>query len=296
MLQAPLRPMLLSSREEAFDSEDYIFEIKWDGYRCISFIDRSSIILQSRNGNLLNKNFPELSEIYKAITSKKVILDGEICYIDNEGKANFSKLQEHFKEKNPPYNSSIRLIVWDILSYDNKDIYYLPLLERKAILEEIVKGEKGIIIPGYIKKYGKSLYKEAEKNRLEGIVAKKIDSPYEFKRSKYWYKIKCWQYTEVIIGGYTETGLLVGKYRNNLLEYMGKVKLALDKNMEEALFRFLPTIIIDSCPFSKEPVEKGPKWVKPLIRSIIRYTELSRHNNFRHGYAVKIILDNSQGG
>ena len=144
MLQMPIKPMLLSSKEEAFDSEDYIFEIKWDGYRCISFIEKSSIKLQSRNGHLLNRTFPELMEIYKAITGKKAILDGEICYLEQDGKANFSKLQARYGENNPSYNSSIKLIIWDILSYNDKDIYWLPLKERKAILQEIVKeGQMG---------------------------------------------------------------------------------------------------------------------------------------------------------
>jgi DNA ligase D-like protein (predicted ligase) len=294
----PIKPMLLSSKEEAFDSEDYIFEIKWDGYRCISFIEKSSIKLQSRNGHLLNRTFPELMEIYKAITGKKAILDGEICYLEQDGKANFSKLQARYGENNPSYNSSIKLIIWDILSYNDKDIYWLPLKERKAILQEIVKEGHGILIPGYIKKHGKKLYQEAAKNKLEGIVAKKLDSPYEFKRSKYWYKIKCWQYTEVLIGGFTEkeAGLLVGKYSNNQLHYLGKVKLALERELTEALFRFLPTLLTDSCPFSTRPVEGDIKWVKPLIRVMVRYTELSKHNTFRHGYVTKIILDNSQGG
>lgn len=295
MLQPPLRPMLLTTREEPFDSEEYLFEIKWDGYRCISFINGSTLFLQSRNGKSLNRNFPELAEIHKALNCKEAILDGEICYIDKEGKANFGKLQEQFREKKSPYNNSIKLIAWDILSYDNKDIYHLPLLERKEILKEMVREERGILIPGYIINHGRKLYEEAEKNKLEGIVAKKLNSPYEFKRSKYWYKIKCWQYTEVYIGGYTAEGtaLLVGKYEKGNLHYMGKVKMALDKNMTQALFRFLPTILTASCPFRTEPAQKGVKWVKPLLRSIVRYTEISRHNTFRHAYAIKIILDNS---
>src|SRR5690554_2240586 len=100
MLEPPLKPMLLSTKGMAFDSEDYIFEEKWDGYRCISFIDKSSIFLQSRNGNDLIRHFSELTEIYIAVDSKKAVLDVEICYIDNEGNANFSKLQGRIREKN----------------------------------------------------------------------------------------------------------------------------------------------------------------------------------------------------
>lgn len=293
MLEPPLNPMLLSNKEIPFDSEDYIFELKWDGYRCIAFINNSNIFLQSRNKKDLSIYFPELHDINKAIKSKSAVLDGEICYLDSKGKSNFSKLQRQIRRKNTIGKKTVNLIIWDILSYDNKDIYQNPLLERKETLNEIVKNRNRIIIPRYIKTHGKELFKEAEKNKLEGIVAKNINSPYEFKRSKYWYKIKCWQYANTIIGGYSRNGysLLVGMFDKNRLNYMGKVKMAMEENIKEALFRYLPKVIIKDCPFEPNPHLQGINWVKPVIKTVIRYTEISRHNTFRHGYAVKIIFD-----
>lgn len=293
MLEPPLNPMLLTSKNKPFDSDEYLFEIKWDGYRCLCFIDNKNVMLQSRNKNNLSSYFPELADIYRFINTEKCILDGEICYIGKEGKPIFSRLQGRLRSKNPSNTKyPVVLIVWDILSFDNQDIYLKPLIERKKILNSIIYANNNLLISSYILSAGKKLYKKANSEGLEGIVAKKNDSPYEFNRSKYWYKIKCWKHLEVYIAGYSRNGnsLVVGRYREGQLTYMGKVKLALNNEMSEALFSFFPSIISKRCPFNTDPGLKDVYWLKPLIRTRVRYTELSRHNTFRHGFAIEIIF------
>lgn len=296
MLEPPLDPMLLSTKEKPFNSTDYLFEMKWDGYRCITFLDDKKIILQSRNKNDLSNYFPELANIQQYIKAENAVFDGEICYLDNIGKPVFSKLQERLRSKNKSdIKNPVNLILWDLLSYNNKDIYSKPLIERKQILEEIVADNKSILVPPYVMTKGKELYEKADLEELEGIVAKKIDSPYEFHRSKYWYKIKCWKYINTYIGGYSKNGnsLAVGMFDkdNNQLLYMGKVKISLSQEMNEALFRFFPCIISENCPFKEIPKNSDLYWVRPVIKTKIRYTELSRHNTFRHGFAVNILYD-----
>lgn len=285
--------MLLSTREEPFDSDEYIFEIKWDGFRCLAFINNTNLVLQSRNKKDLSNYFPELHNIRQSLLVKKAVLDGEICFLDSEGKPSFKELQGRIYKKNLRGEKAVTYIVWDILSYDNLLLYHKPLLDRKEYLTQLVQEGHGILLSDYIKSYGIKLFSEIKKNKLEGIVAKKIDSPYEFKRSKYWYKIKCWQYINVTIGGYSSdnSSLLVGKFDEYNLTYMGKVKIALDENMRQALFNYLPEIKISSCPFTSTPGFKKVYWVKPVIKTVIRYTELSKHNIFRHGYSTKIIID-----
>ncbi len=296
MLEPPLNPMLLSKKKKPFNSKDYLFEIKWDGYRCLTFIDGKKIILQSRNKNNLSNYFPELSDINKYFKAENAIIDGEICYLDNTGKPVFSKLQGRLSTKNKSsIKNPVSLIIWDLLAYNNQDIYSQPLIERKIILDEIIKRNKSILISPYLIGKGVELYKKAEIEQLEGIVAKKIDSPYEFKRSKYWYKIKCWKYINTYIGGFSKdrSSLTVGMFDDNQLLYMGKIKISLSKEMSEALFRFLPTIMSEISPFKNIPQDSKLYWVKPVIKTKVRYTELSRHNTFRHGFAVKILYDDS---
>lgn len=294
MLEPPLNPMLLSRKEKPFDSKEYIFEIKWDGYRCLTFIDDNKIILQSRNKKNLLNFFPELSVINNYIKAKKAIFDGEICYLGNTGKPIFSKLQGRLNTKKvTKVNNPVNLILWDLIAYENKDIFLQPLIERKELLENLIEKNKTIIISPYIIEKGKELYARAEREQLEGIVAKKIDSPYEFKRSKYWYKIKCWQYITTYIGGYSKNGssFAVGMFKDNQLFYMGKVNISLSREMREALFRFFPSIVSGECPFKNKPKGSEIYWVRPVIKTKIRYTELSSHNTFRHGYAVEILYD-----
>lgn len=293
MLRPPIQPMLLTNIEEPFNSEDFLFEIKWDGYRVITFINNDKIYLQSRNKKNLTPYFPELANISSYLKTKKLILDGEICYLNQEGKPIFEPLQGRIGKKNTSKtNFPVTLVVWDLLSYKGKDIYKLPLIERKKYLNETVCEGENLKLSKYIKKEGTKLYQRAEIEGLEGIVAKKIDSPYEFRRSKYWYKIKIWKYTDALIGGYdyNRNSLLVGKKDQNGLTYMGKIKLSLNNNEQEALLKFLPEIKIKNCPFNITLKENKMIWIKPVIKCKVRYTELTNHGTFRHGFAIKLLI------
>ncbi|MEJ6949725.1 ATP-dependent DNA ligase [Natronospora cellulosivora (SeqCode)] len=285
MLKPPLNPMLLSVKEEAFNSPNYLFEFKWDGYRCLCFINQGKLYLQSRNKNSLTKYYPEKKYIINNIYCKNAILDGELCFLEEDGKSNFSKLQKNIRYSKK--KQSLSLVFWDLISYNDKDLSSLALIERKKQLKSIVKENRFLLISPFIKKWGVKLYQEAEKENLEGIVAKEINSPYEFKRSKKWLKIKCWQYSEAIITAYTNNRLLYlarKDIKGSLID-MGKVKISLEKDIENTLFSFLPTIKIKSIRNNKLDVHK----VKPYIKVKVRYTEISSNNTFRHGYVVEIM-------
>lgn len=295
MLKPPLQPMLLTDLEKPFNSDDFIFEIKWDGYRSLVFTENKDVYLQSRNQKDLTPYFPELKKVYQQVNSKRAILDGEICYLNEEGKPVFEFLQGRIwkkYDKKEKIKYPVSLVIWDLLAFENEDIYKLPLIERKKYLKEIVRPDKNLYLSPYIKREGKQLYKSAAAEGLEGIIAKKIDSPYEFKRSKYWYKIKIWQYTEAFVAGYRldRTGLVVGRFKDNNFIYMGKIKLALSKEEEEVLFRFLPSIKIEKSPFQKEPQISNVNWVKPSIKCRVKFTEITGNETFRHGYVIKLLV------
>jgi bifunctional non-homologous end joining protein LigD len=295
MLKPPLQPMLLTELEQPFNSDEYIFEIKWDGYRALVFINEDNLYLQSRNAKDLTPYFPELQNIRHQLKSNQAILDGEICYLNKNGRPVFERLQGRLWKKyheNEVIKYPAILIVWDILSLNNKDVFKLPLMERKRYLTKNVECSEYLCLSPFIVKDGKKLYKYAKEKKLEGIVAKKKDSPYEFKRSKYWYKIKVWQFDKAIIAGYSpdQMSLVVGKKGKDGLQYMGKIKLALNQEENEALFRFLPTQITTGCPFHQDPGVRNIFWVKPSVECRVRYTEITRNNNFRHGYAIKLMI------
>ncbi len=249
MLKPPVQPMLLDSIEQPFNSDDYLFEYKWDGFRSLIFIENNKVYIQSRNQKELTPYFHELTQITSLLNTDNLVLDGEICYISPEGKLTFNILLKRLKTKNikqmrKKYPTT--LIIWDILSIDKEDIYKLPLIKRKKCLNKAIKKESSLLqLSPYVLKKGKKLYRQAKENNLEGIVAKNINSCYEFKRSHNWLKIKIWQYTTVFIGGYSrnKTALLTGKFINkNELTYMGKIKIAFNQDEKTALFRFLPSL------------------------------------------------------
>jgi bifunctional non-homologous end joining protein LigD len=297
MLKPPLQPMLLTNLEEPFDSEDYLFEFKWDGFRALAYINNNNLFLQSRNKKNLSPYFSELRKISGYISTNNVILDGEICFINPEGISNFSVLQKRLlKKDNKNYIEKYPCvyIVWDILSLNTEDIYKIPLIKRKKLLENVISNKGPLLqISPYILEKGKDLYEKAKSEKLEGIVAKKLNSVYEFKRSKEWLKVKIWQYTTVIILGYTNDSLslIVGKEEaQNTLIYMGKVKINLESSEKEAILKFFPSITIKNSFFSNKIRDKNVKWVEPLIKCRVKYTEITRKNSFRHGYAIELIL------
>lgn len=296
MLKPPLQPMLLDSIKEPFDSGNYLFEFKWDGFRTLIFIENNEVYLQSRNQKDLTPYFNELTQITSCLNTENLVLDGEICYISPEGKITFNILQKRIRTKNNKQISKkypVTLIVWDILSINKSDIYQLPLIKRKQHLNKIIAEENSLFqLSPYTITRGKKLYSQAEKNNLEGIVAKKLDSCYEFKRSHKWLKIKIWQYTTVFIGGYTrnKTALLVGKFLDKNLTYMGKIKPSLGHEEKTALFRFLLSLKQKKAPFTSYNGKNNVIWVKPSVRCRVKYTEITSHNTFRHGYAIKLEL------
>ncbi|MFW5995990.1 MAG: hypothetical protein ACOCQB_01855 [Halanaerobiaceae bacterium] len=292
MLTPPLKPMLLTTEERPFDSCEYYYEFKWDGFRCLAFINNDDIFLQSRNGNNLIDHFPSLSKLPSLLKESRLVLDGEICCITPEGKQEISLLQKKIQTKSS--TSPITYIIWDILYRNGENTYNYPLKHRKEILEETVKIQDSTLqISPFYRKEGKKLFSTAEKENLEGIVAKKINSPYQFKRSEFWKKIKAWKYTHALIGGYTKKGiLLAGEKIENQIIYRGKVKSILPDSERKALFGFLPRLKRASPPFFfSEKLPPGSEkihWVEAKISCRIRYTELTPEGKFRHGYVTEL--------
>ena len=226
--------MLAALVDQPFDDENWIFEIKWDGYRAIAELDNGKVNLYSRNNNSFNQKYKPIVSALESIDTD-MVLDGEIVVLDEEGRSDFHSLQNFGK------SGKGRLIyyVFDLLYFDGRDLRGLSLYERKQILKNILPDIPAVRYNDHIIKDGTVFYKLAGEKQLEGIIAKNINSKYQSnKRSKDWLKIKLKKRQEAVIGGYTKPkgsrnyfgALVLGVYNdNNELEYIGHAKLVNNK-------------------------------------------------------------------
>ncbi|MEM5778587.1 MAG: non-homologous end-joining DNA ligase [Candidatus Aenigmatarchaeota archaeon] len=280
-----------------------------DGTRCICYIDNNKIKFLNRRGIWFEHRYPEVVSSLK-INAKKAILDGEIYVADKDGKPNFYKLaeREHTDDKLRIDILSKQIpatyAVFDVLYLNEKDLTNLPLIERKNILDKIVK-ETEKVKKCFFTKNGKELWKIVKKIKLEGIVAKKVNSVYEIgKRSKNWLKIKTFKTLDLIITGFTTgTGkrkdigsVITGCYYKGKLIYTGKIGTGLDEEGWKSIFKDLEKIKTSKCPFEKEPEldlpnERKPNWVKLKYVCEAKFMSLTENLQLRAPVFLRIRED-----
>jgi bifunctional non-homologous end joining protein LigD len=278
-----VKPMLCTLIKEPFNDERYIYEVKWDGYRIIARKNNNVIKLDSRGGQDYTKKYPAVVKALKAF-EHDLIFDGEVVYINKEGKPDFDALQTVNGQKAP-----ITYYVFDILWLDGKDLMKLPLLERKEILGELV-GDNTVIKYSAHFDDGLILYDHAKSFGLEGIVAKQKDSSYiPNDRSKKWYKIPTDIKQEFVIGGWIESEadrhfrtLLFGAYEGKDLKWIGHAGGGYkDREMPEILKK-LKSMEISTSPFVNEVDYEGVvHWVKPQLVANIKYATLTKSGKIR---------------
>ena len=220
--------MLATLVDEPFDRDDWVYEVKWDGYRALGFINKEETDILSRNNKSFRERFYPIYNILKKWDIKAVI-DGEIMVLDDKGISNFGELQNWRSEA----DGELVYYVFDLLWYEGKNLMELPLSSRQAILKEVLPvADDHVRLSKVFHANGIDFFQAAERMGLEGIIAKKADSAYlPGFRSKEWLKVKVHKRQEVVIGGYTkneDTGkqfssLLLGVYENGALQFVGKV-------------------------------------------------------------------------
>jgi bifunctional non-homologous end joining protein LigD len=284
-----IHPMLAESVEKPFDGPEWLFEIKWDGYRAIAFIEGGKVRLVSRNQNDLTPRYPELKDMARLIHAKTAILDGEVVALDAEGKASFSLMQQRtgFRPggKRAVGNADVPVLYYafDLLYLDGYDWRRVPLEERKRKLAALlVKGE-AVRFSDHYEEHGKALFTMAQKTGLEGIVAKKRASFYEERRSREWLKIKIRHTIEAVVGGYTEPegsrahfgSLVLGLYdKKGRLIHVGQAGSGFDQKSLDQISKVLKKLATKKNPFFGE-VEALRKvfWVKPELVAEIEFAE-----------------------
>jgi bifunctional non-homologous end joining protein LigD len=293
-----LTPMLTTLVDKPFDAEGWAYEIKWDGYRALAFIQDGDAELKSRNDKSFNEKFYPVFEAVKAL-GISAILDGEIVVINEEGLSDFGALQNWRSEA----DGELFYYVFDILWLNGKDITGLPLKERREILKAVIPENDIIRVSDQFETSGIDFYAAAKQMKLEGMIAKRIDSTYQpGARNNDWLKIKVNKRQEVVIGGFTRnddsskifSALLVGVWEKDQLIYTGKIGTGFsDKLQREMMAKFKP-LITKEIPFSSLPDINKPSrfrpnpphatatWLRPELVCEVSFTEMTSDGVMRH--------------
>lgn len=274
-----IKPMLIGSEGEPFDSDKYIYELKLDGERCIAYLDSDKTVLKNKRNILMLPKVPELAEIHKNV-NVRCILDGELAVI-KDGKPDFFEIQKRSMMSNPVKIDMAAkkypacFTAFDILYYEDRQVTDLPLTERKELLQKAVKSENSrFAVSRFIEKNGIAFYNLAKQQELEGIVAKRKNSRHYFdKRTNDWIKIKYLQDDDFVVLGYVPkensmNSIILGQYQNGQLVYKGHVTLGVGGEP----FRRIRDLSKTDCPFFDIPKgNENAVWVKPELVCTVKY-------------------------
>ena len=284
-----IHPMLATLVDQPFDDDQWMFEIKWDGYRAVVFVNDGGVRLVSRNQNDLTKEYPELHGLAGQIRARTAILDGEIVALDEQGRASFSLMQQRSGFREPGRRGSadrsvpILYYAFDLLYLDGYSLLQVELEQRKELLRGIVDASDILRYSDHHVGQGTALFRAAEKKGLEGIIAKRRSSHYLQKRSREWLKLKITQRQECVIGGYTDPkgsrehfgSVILGLYDDKgRLIHVGQAGSGFTEATHADMWRRLQKIETSRSPFHGEVQSgRGMHWVKPDLVAEIRFTE-----------------------
>ncbi|HSZ33814.1 MAG TPA: non-homologous end-joining DNA ligase, partial [Puia sp.] len=293
-----LKPMLAVLVNKPFDNPGWQYEVKWDGYRAVAFLNKNKVELKSRNDKSFNEKFYPVT---KALNELKInaILDGEVVVVDKNGISNFGALQNWRSES----DGELYYYVFDLLWFDNYNFTSVPLAERRNILETLIPKTGIIKLSESFHISGIEFFESAKKIGLEGIMAKKSDSLYRpGERTDEWLKIKVNKRQEMVIGGFTKnedtskafSSLLVGVFEKKDFIYKGKIGTGFSDKVQKDLLRQFKPLIIKSSPFNEIPDVNKPSrfrpdpphakatWLKPKLVCEVSFAEMTRDGVMRH--------------
>lgn len=302
-------PQLAYSVDKIPEGNNWLHEIKFDGYRIIAIIDQGKVKLISRNGKDWSKKFPIQCKQLSAFPCKRAILDGEMVVLDNKGISRFELLQNSFNNDSNQVSHKIDYFVFDLLFLDQFDLTKVPLIERKAKLLELFKKwqikqrqkPSNIFYSDHIQGHGKEILKKACQSRLEGIISKESQSPYYHIRSRNWLKSKCIQRQEFVIGGFTKPhgsrqyfgALLIGLLdKHNRFIYCGKVGTGFDSESLQQLFKKMQPLHQSSSAFynfakgslnsKSKHIKKEVTWLAPKLVCELEFLTWTKDGLLRH--------------
>ena len=285
-----IKPMLIGAESEPLDSADFIFELKLDGERCIAYLDENGTELRNKRNIKMLPKVPELKDLHIHVNCR-CILDGELIII-KDGKPDFFEIQRRSLMSNPlkielaSRQYPACFTAFDILYHVDRPVNDLPLMERKKLLESVIKKESPLFAQSrYIEEKGIAFYELVEKQSLEGIVAKRKDSKYYFdKRTKDWIKIKYLQDDDFVVCGYiikenNVNSIVLGQYKDGSLVYKGHVTLGVSS---EDFREIASQKKLESPPFKVPTGNENAVWVEPVLVCTVRYMMKTQSGGMRH--------------
>jgi len=283
-----IHPMLATAEAEAFDNPDWLFEIKWDGYRAVSFIQNGKLRLVSRNQNDLTAQFPELRDLVKFVKAENAILDGEIVALDEQGRSSFSLMQQrtgfraHGRRVPGQSGLPIAYYVFDLIYADGFDLRRVSLEDRKDALAKIISTNQVVRYSEHFVERGLALFEAAKQQGLEGILAKRRGSCYEERRTREWLKIKITQTIDCVVGGYTDPegsrqyfgSLVLGLYNERRqLIHVGQVGTGFDQMKLKEVWQQLKKLETKQSLFFGPVDARQVHWVRPEVVCEVKFTE-----------------------
>ncbi|MFZ1618180.1 MAG: DNA ligase D [Flavobacteriales bacterium] len=292
----PVQPMLASPDTAAFDDPEWLFEIKWDGYRAIAETGGKSVRLYSRNGLSFAEGYPSITDDLRTI-QRNMVLDGELVAMNDAGRPDFQLLQHAAAVP----DTQLVYQVFDLLSLNGQDTTSLSLIERKELLRKALPDLEHIKYCDHVLSRGKDFFAAAQEQDLEGVIAKRKDSIYQpGVRSKSWLKVKNHHAQEVVIGGYTAPrnsrkhfgALLLGVYEKDKLRYVGHTGTGFDARTLKELSSTMKPLERKTSPFADKVDANGPAtWVSPILVANIKFTEWTRDGHMRHPVFLGLRTD-----
>ena len=289
-----IKPMLATLSKNVFSDKNWVFEIKWDGYRAIAEL-KDGFRFYSRNGLSFASKYPPIVDALQQ-QKHEMILDGEIVAYNEEGLPHFQSLQ-HYGEKPVP----LIYHVFDLLYLNGSDTTGLTLLQRKELLKEALTESDHIKYCDHVAEDGEGFFEVIKKKGLEGMIAKETSSNYAIgRRSTNWLKIKNLNTEEVVIAGYTKPrgsrskfgALILGRYEGDELIYAGHTGTGFDEISLQELYEKMQPLVVEKSPFKVTPKTNMPAtWIKPELVCNIKYSEITRDGIFRHPVFTGLRID-----
>ncbi|MAU70525.1 MAG: DNA ligase D [Pseudozobellia sp.] len=289
-----LSPMLATVRDKVFNDPNWIYELKWDGYRLIAHISDKGVLLQSRNGVSYNSKFPVLVDELKSLDND-VILDGEVVILNEQGISQFGELHNY-----PDYGGILRYYVFDMIYLNGHSMLNLPLLDRKSLIPNVLEDLSITRFCDHIEGMGTTLLEMAKKSGMEGIIAKEIHSHYAIgTRSENWLKIKLSNSIDAIICGYvvadqgeTFSSIILGtKEANGNLIYIGNCGVGFGSDLKYDLKRIMSSFETLNSPFKSSIKLKGKKviWLRPKLVCEVNFREKTKNNLLRQPVFKRVV-------
>ncbi|HKZ79627.1 MAG TPA: non-homologous end-joining DNA ligase [Pyrinomonadaceae bacterium] len=288
-----ITPQLATLVKEAPVGDEWLHELKFDGYRMLCHLNKGKAQFWSRNKNDWTGKFPRLARELHTFPATTAVLDGEIVIMDAAGRTSFQKLQQSIGKSS---ETSFNFVIFDLLYLDGYKLTGVRLSERKRLLEQLFKlvpTKSPLRYSDHVQGNGPEFFRHACQFGVEGIMSKRADSLYESLRNRNWLKVKCGMEQEFVIAGYTPSekglpgfgSLVLGVYEKDKLVYAGRVGTGFSFKKRLELRKILDRMVVKTMPLAQKPKDPGLRqavWTQPKLVAEVAFTEWTSDGSIRH--------------